>query len=190
MPSTPYSRLKQFPLLLFFLITLDTNAADILSGEKSISLINQDGQPNRIASILFDNRSDKINYKINLDDEKFSNEFLSMRPFKCIHNNSLMVCHLVYPYDKQGFITTDDLTDLEYDLLFLHKSADEYGINAWNGLYYKLQLEQEQITGNLHEVDLNVLAAPPEEGILRPVTSDMLHEADPAYHMYPKLVIN
>ncbi len=124
-----------------------------------------------------------------MNDAVFSDEFLSMRPFKCIHQNEQMLCHLVYPYEKLGYITQQDLTDLEYDLLFLHKSASEYGINAWNGLYYRLQLDTSGLTGSLREVDLNILAAPPEQGDLRPITADMLYEADPAQHLFPYIRI-
>ncbi len=180
-------RIASFLITLF--ISVNAFAAELFAGTKSIALINGDGEPYEIANILFEQHSDKITYKIEIDDSKFSDEFLSMRPFKCIHEGKLMVCHLVYPYEKQGYITHNDLTDLEYDLLFLHKSADEYGINAWNGLYYTLQIESDKISGQLHEVDLNVLAAPPEEGDIRPVTSDMLYAADPVHHMYPKLTI-
>ena len=176
-------------LLLVSCLSVEISAGDFFSGNKSIALVNNDGEVYEIANIQFQQQSDRVTYKIELDESKFSDEFLSMRPFKCIREQNLMVCHLVYPYAKQGYITIDDLTDLEYDLLFLHKSADEYGINAWNGLYYLLTVESDKLIGNLNEVDLNVLAAPPEDGDLRPVTKDMLYEVDPINHMYPSLVI-
>ncbi len=184
-----YSSVQLASYLLTLFFSVNTFATDVLVGTRSIALINSDGEPYEIANILFVQQSDRITYKIELDESKFSDEFLSMRPFKCIREVKMMVCHLVYPYEKKGYITPDDLTDLEYDLLFLHKSAGEYGINAWNGLYYTLQMESDKISGQLHEVDLNILASPPEAGDIRPVTSDMLYAADPVHHMYPKLTI-
>jgi len=160
-----------------------------LSGSKKITLLDSNNQALTIGNINFSDDNGRVSYKISLDGEVFRDEFLSMRPFQCIRLDEKMICHLSYPYPKQGYIAHDDLIDLEYDLLFLHKAPGEYGINAWNGLYYDLSITGNNITGTLNEVDLNVLAAPPEDGVLRPVTADMLHEADPERHLFPTLRI-
>lgn len=165
------------------------NAVSVLSGEKTITLLSASNQALVIGKISFNQQGDRVTYTISLEDSVFSDEFLSMRPFKCISQANQMACNLVYPYKKLGYITENNLTDLEYDLLFLHKSATEYGINAWNGLYYDLELNDEGLVGTLKEVDLNVLASPPEEGDLRPITEDMLHEADPEHHLFPSVTI-
>ncbi len=179
--------------VLFFAVLcgvcLTANAASILSGKRTITLLDANDQALVIGHIEFTRQDQKIIYKISLVDAVFSNEFLSMRPFKCISQSGQMVCHLIYPYKKLGYITEEDLTDLEYDLLFLHKSATEYGINAWNGLYYDLKLTDGELQGTLKEVDLNVLAAPPDKGDIRPVTEDMLHEVDSEHHLFPRLII-
>ncbi|MGR8920495.1 MAG: hypothetical protein ACU85V_12835 [Gammaproteobacteria bacterium] len=100
-----------------------------------------------------------------------------------------MLCHLAYPYAKGARVTAADLRDLEYDLMFVQKTPEEYGIDAWHGRYYVLGFTDDGIEGILHEVDLNVLAAPPEDGVTYPVTADMLHPADAAAHPYPRLLI-
>ena len=181
--------MRLFFFFLFCFCAHSIQAENVFSGQRIISLIDNDGSKYEIGTINFNQENEKVMYNITLDDTKFSNEFLSMRPFQCINQPKQMLCHLIYPYEKVGYITSDDLTDLEYDFLFLHKSPSEYGINAWNGLYYLLTVESDKLIGNLNEVDLNVLAAPPEDGDLRPVTKDMLYEVDPINHMYPSLVI-
>ena len=95
--------------------------------------------------------------------------------FKCLPHTTQVVCYLAYPYENKRFITKDDVTDLEYDLLFLHKSPQEYGIDAWNGFYYDLEMTEMGFVGELRETDLNVLASPPEEP--RPIKDEDLHPA-------------
>ena len=128
-------------------------------------------------------------YALNLDATGFVDKFLSMRPFRCLETATGWLCHLPYPYDKPSTIAADDLRNLEYDLMFVEKTPEEYGINAWNGRYFRLTSTQDGFSGTLHEVDLNVLAAPPEAGVIYPVTTDMLHPADPAAHHYTRVRI-
>lgn len=176
--------------VLLLLCTCLCTAHPLLQGTRSIQLISAEGDAVKIADIHFSEHAKGVQYKIELNEEHFQDEFLSMRPFKCLHLPEQMLCHLSYPYAKQGYITKDDLLDLEYDLLFLHKTPQEYGINAWNGIYYRLSLSEDQsMIGTLMEVDLNILAAPPEDGVLRPITSDMLYEAEPSAHPFIKLII-
>lgn len=79
---------------------------------------------------------------------------------------------------------------MEHELFFLHKVVEEYGINPGNGLYYDLKPREDGLEGVLKEVDLNVLVAPPEDGVLHPVTEDMLFDTEPANHLFPRLTIN
>ena len=182
--------MKKILITMFMLMACSTASAEsLLKGKKALVLFSAEEQALVIGEIQFTPADGKTQYKINLDSDLFINEFLSMRPFQCIHQDNKMLCHLAYPYELQGYITENDLTDLEYDLLFLHKGKAEYGIDAWNGLYYQLEVMQDKLSGTLHEVDLNVLVAPPEEGVLRPITDDMLHNADPAQHMFSRIEI-
>jgi len=177
-----------FQVALLFVCSL-VSATPILDGSKTITLTGKDNESVDIGFIHFHNENDRVTYEIEFEEGVFSDEFLSMRPFKCIHKSGQMICHLVYPYKKQGYIREQDLVDLEYDLLFLHKGVDEYGINPWNGLYYDLKAGEDGLVGILKEVDLNVLAAPPEAGVLRPVTEDMLYDSEPEKHLFPGLTI-
>jgi hypothetical protein len=127
--------------------------------------------------------------KVELADERFSDQFLSMRPFKCLEGDSEWYCYLPYPYENPRTITPDDLTDLEYDLLFIRKTPTEYGINPWNGVYYKLRWEDEAIVGDLHEVDMDILAAPPDDGVLRPIGEADLTPGEPDQHWLPRVTI-
>ena len=175
-------------LLLALLVSGASGAAELGAGYE-VTLAGKDGSETVIGSIDFSAADDGYSYRLSFDDAVFTDEFLSMRPFKCLNSPDMKVCHLVYPYEKGTRISTDNLMDLEYDLLFLFKTPTEYGINAWNGLYYKLGWTDAGLAGELREVDLNVLAAPPDEGVTRPVTYPMLHPASAEKHKYPRLTI-
>lgn len=155
---------------------------------RSVLLHPGDGEPIRIGSIRLIPDGDGQRFELNLDSPRFEPRFLSMRPFRCLQGEQTL-CHLPYPYDWRRRITDADLTDLEYGLLFIRKSPEEYGIDPWNGLYYRLRRDGEGFTGVLHEVDLDVLAVPPDPGDRRPITPEMLTPAVPAAHWLPRLTI-
>ena len=128
-------------------------------------------------------------YRVVWDDARFGDFFLSMRPFKCLEGPEKLWCRVDYPYENNRRIGGDDLTDLEYDLLFVWKNAKDYGIDMWNGVYYKLAPAGAGWNGAMFEMDMNVLAAPPEDGNLRPIEPGMLDEGDPDSHWLPRIVI-
>lgn len=144
-----------------------------------------DGQQIKIASLEFD--QDR-GYQITMNDAAFTDHFLSMRPFKCLEGPAKNWCHVPYPYEIARDVSVE-LTDLEYDFLFVWKDKTDYGINMWNGVYYKLDDEGGQITGQLHEMDMDVLSAPPATGELRPLSAKHLHESDPDSHWLPRIII-
>jgi len=158
---------------------------------RTVTLQPSDGESIDIASIELQKQKDgSYHYKLNVDDSKFSNHFLSMRPFKCFEGPKQMLCYLPYPYEKNNKISAEDLGNLEYDLLFIHRKSTDYGIDPWNGVYYKLEMDKDaNLLGVLKEVDLDILAAPPEKGVTRPITDSALNEAEPSGHSYPTLVI-
>ena len=127
-------------------------------------------------------------YSVTMNDTAFADHFLSMRPFKCLEGPSKHWCHVPYPYEIHRNIS-DDLTDLEYDFLFIWKGATEYGINMWNGVYYKLEQDGDAMRGVLYEMDMDVLSAPPDAGVLRPLSAKHLHESDPDSHWLPRMII-
>ena len=128
-------------------------------------------------------------YRVVWDDTRFGDFFLSMRPFKCLEGTEKLWCRVEYPYENNRRIGDGDLTDLEYDLLFVWKNANDYGIDMWNGVYYDLSASGDGWEGALFEMDMNVLAAPPEDGNLRPIEPGMLEEGDPDSHWLPRIVI-
>ena len=161
------------------------------SGERSIYLVESSGTEHEIGTVSFTANDDGATaISVSLDKGPFVDKFLSMRPFRCIDGKKQTVCHLPYPYALKDRITPDDLSDLEYRLLFLHKGPREYGIDAWNGIYYKLTISgQENLTGALQEADFNVLAVPPEEPFSRPIGTADLEVGEPGRHRFPKLII-
>lgn len=154
-------------------------------GVRDVFLEQQDGTRIRIATLVVDDGD----YAVTMEDAAFTDHFLSMRPFKCIEGPDKHWCHVPYPYDIRRELPEGDLTDLEYDFLFLWKRATEYGINMWNGVYYRLDEEDGRLIGRMHEMDMDILSAPPEAGDMRPVGEADLTEADPDSHWLPVLVI-
>ena len=166
-------RVSAAACLLFSL----TAGGATLGPELTIRLHPDGGEPIALGRLMLTPEGGGYRFRVQFDEDRFEDQFLSMRPFKCLPHPTQVICHLAYPYENRRFITTDDLTDLEYDLLFLHKSPQEYGINAWNGFYFELRMTDGGLEGELRETDLNVLASPPEEGDLRPIRRAELYPA-------------
>lgn len=160
-----------------------------LEGEKTISLIDQAGERYPVAQVVFTPADAGSRYEIIWQDGVFADHFLSMRPFKCLEGADKHWCRVPYPYEIRRTVSEQDLTDLEYDLLFVWKGATEYGINLWNGVYYKLENQEGRLVGTLHEMDMDKLGVPPEAGDLRPVREADLEEGYPESHWLPGLVI-
>lgn len=173
---------------LIAVITLSL-AAPVSAKEMTINLIGKDGTPLKIGTINITQSDQGETFKIKWQDDKFSEQFLSMRPFKCIDGDQ-MLCHLPYPYKTRGLIKKDDLMDLEYAFLFIHKGDGEYGINFWNGVYYRLERGPDGgFKGEVWETDMNELASPPEEEYGRPIGNDDLVRGAEGKHRFPTLEI-
>lgn len=166
-------------------VILALSASSAMAETRVVHLQEANGNRIDIATLEID---DQGAYSVEMNDESFANHFLSMRPFKCLEGPEKHWCHVPYPYDIKRNIS-DDLTDLEYDFLFVSKGSGEYGINMWNGVYYKLAMVDGHFVGQLHEMDMDTLSAPPPAGELRPVQTKDLHESDPDGHWLPQLVI-
>ncbi len=160
--------------------------AAALEGEKALKLVDGDGTATEIGTVSFgkDGR-----YAIDWDLSEFGEYFLSMRPFKCLEGPEKLWCRVPYPYDIKRKVSANDLTDLEYDTLFIWKKASDYGIDMWNGVYYKFAVEDGALVGRLHEMDMDILSAPPDDGNLRPVGAYDIEEGDPDSHWLPILRI-
>lgn len=168
-------------LLLASVSTVQVTAQEV----RDVFLEDQDGTRLKIAtlSIAADGAYDVV-----MQDEAFADHFLSMRPFKCLEGPEKNWCHVPYPYEINRNIA-DELTDLEYDFLFLWKGKTEYGINMWNGVYYQIEDEGGTLRGTIHEMDMDLLSAPPDAGVLRPLRAQDIHESDPESHWLPRLTI-
>ncbi len=158
------------------------------ANEKTISFVDKKGERVPIGTVRLTktDAGEKIN--VTLSYKGFSNHFLNMFPFKCLEGKQWL-CHLPYPHKTKGVITKDNLMDLEYALLFLHKNPAEYGIDFWNGVYYKLTRNEDgSFKGVMMETDMNELAIPPEP-YGRPIGGADLVEATPKDHRFPTLEI-
>ncbi len=156
---------------------------------KSITLLGAGGKNLKIGEIIFTPVAEGTHFKVNMDGSLFSDHFLSMRPFKCI-DGIQTVCHLIYPYKTKDIITKDNLMDLEYAFLFIHKAQAEYGINFWNGVYYRMKYQADgSIKGVVWETDMNELAVPPKTDYERPIGGEDLVEGDRGKHRYPEIEI-
>lgn len=130
-----------------------------------------------------------VDYKIEWNRSLFDDHFLSMRPFKCLPGNKKLWCHTPYPYEIKRHLSSDDFTDLEYDLVFVWKPEAEYGIDLWNGVYYQLESTDFGWKGVMHDYDLDNLSVPPPAGELRPILEKDLHEASVEDHFLPFIEI-
>lgn len=160
-------------------------------GERTVALVTQDGNRLPIGRLsLKPVEGTGLAIALKLDAPEFKDEFLSMRPFRCLTQAREMWCHLPYPYDSKGRITEGDLVDLEYALLFLFKPPAAYGIDAWNGLYFKLAVEPDgTIAGDAHEVNLDVLATPPEDRSARLIGHGDLTPVGSGAHAFRRIEI-
>ena len=155
-----------------------------------VILIDQQGGELPIGVVEFSTGNDlATGVNVEITNTRFEDQFLSMRPFKCLTESSEWFCYLPYTYELKRTITPEDLTELEYQLLFIWKSPKTFGIDAWNGVYYKLTMQDDgTISGQLLQGDLNVLADPPEPGS-HPIDLSEFIDEGANNRLYPSLVI-
>jgi hypothetical protein len=165
-------------LIFIFIVFVFLATVALAEDRYGVFFINQDGSRMPVAELSIVKLGSDDGYRLQLDEDRFADYFLSMRPFKCITRGKRMLCHLPYPYANRRNISRDDLTDLEYDLLFIERSPTEYGIDPWNGRYFRLRWDGDAILGEIHEVDLDELAVPPEQGDFRPLNAADLTPAE------------
>lgn len=176
--------------ILISVLGFETSAsAAPLDGQKQIYALDSSDHKILIGRVNFMESEGAVSYTIDLSTGPFAEHFLSMRPFRCLEGPDKHWCHVPYPYTLRRQVSQNDLTDLEYDLLFIHKGATEYGIDMWNGVYYQLRIDGDHLFGTLHEMDMGLLSAPPEDGNLRPVSEQDIHVSDADSHWLPQLII-
>lgn len=159
-------------------------------GSKAITLISEAGERLVIGHVTFKKDGDTAGFELKLDAPQFQEEFLSMRPFQCAAGDKETWCYLPYPYDLKHRVTKNDLADLEYSLLFLWKPPAGYGIDPYNGLYFKLTLADDgTISGPINDVSLDPLGVPPADRSARTISPADLTPADPATHRFARVEI-
>lgn len=163
--------------------------AEPFEGTKTLTLEAQNGAQVVVGTVQFSGEGPDFSYRITWDLGQFGDYFLSMRPFKCLDGADKLWCRVPYPYEIARRVSGADLTDLEYDTLFVWKRSGDYGIDLWNGIYYRLDVTESGLVGRLHEIDLGVLSAPPDAGDLRPVGPFDIEPGDPSSHAWPVLRI-
>jgi hypothetical protein len=191
--------LRSWPiaLCLSFSLLLSIFSVKAVSEENAgklytVALLDNDGVSIKVADLLLIPAGSEYRYELNMVTKApFQNYFLSMRPFNCITESETKrsLCYLNYPYKNNRIISATDLGDLEYDLLFIRRKASDYGIDPWFGSYYKMRWEGENIIGEVYEADLDILAAPPEDGRYRPIAASDLSEAEHERFWLPRLLI-
>ena len=170
---------------------LDDTLASVFPEDARLFLVDADGGETAIGSVRFavnDDGSALIDVVV--EGENFSDHFLNMYPFKCLADAPEWFCYLPYPYELDNTVGPDDLTDLEYQLLFVRKAASEFGIDTWNGVYYKLSpLAEGGFEGALFDGDLTVLQAPPDDPDTRPLDLTEFFDDEAARRRFPRLLI-
>ncbi len=182
-------------IMLFALINVscaDKNALAIndsfYHATKKISLLDNKGTKLQIGYIIFSTNEEKVSYKVHLEYEKFTDYFLSMKEMKCLEGPELW-CHLAYPYSNPRSILAEDFSWLSHDLLFMYKKNSEFGANFNNGIFYGFKRESGKLIGTAMAVDLNVLAAPPEDQATPPITVHDIDEIELSNRWLPKIII-
>lgn len=172
-----------FTLLFTALVSLPVHAQTM-----TIYLQEKSGQQHPIGTLTLTPLDGHFHYQITMHHQVFTDYFLSMKEMKCLEGPELW-CHLAYPYHSPRTVTHQSLDWLSHDLLFMFKEPSAFGANFWNGIYYELEWQGDQITGSARAVDLNELAAPPEEQDIPPFTQFEREPAEREKRWLPDIVI-
>ena len=162
--------------------------AEIPTGERTVTLESPSGEQVIIGTISIQPDGDKFAFDFTLNESVMGDHFLSMRPFKCLDGET-MYCHLGYPYDKKSEFGAAHFTDLEYEFLFIVRSPNDYGIDPYHGRYFVLKEQDGALVGEVRAVDLDILAAPPEDGIVYPITEAELDSIALETERFPNIRI-
>lgn len=126
-------------------------------------------------------------FRLDLDEARFEERFLAMRPFKCLLGERQDWCH--FPYGSDDRITRDDLQSLEYALMFLHKRPPDVNVSSRNGLYFRLKWDGPRLTGTLYDVDMEPIIVPDGQDPRRPIGYAELYPADPGSYRFTAIRI-
>lgn len=168
--------------------TVPQHVDTFFQGTKQISLLDNKNKELIIGSISFVTKGNSTHYQIHLDEKLFKDHFLSMKEMKCLEGPELW-CHLAYPYENPRSIKAIDFSWLAHDLLFMYKKKSAFGANFYNGIYYDFKLVSNKLIGKAMAVDLNLLAAPPEDVTKPQITFEDIDEIDLANRWLPVIEV-
>ncbi|MFC3692407.1 hypothetical protein [Chenggangzhangella methanolivorans] len=157
-------------------------------GRKNVTLETSDGDTVAVGSITFSKAAEGATFAVAMDQGRFKDFFLSMREFKCLEGKEIL-CHVPYPYANPRTVAADKLGWLEASLIFMFKTPAQFGATLANGLVYELKDESEALVGTPRLVDLNEIAAPPDDASRPPFPPDDRLDVEPGSRWGARLVI-
>ncbi len=161
------------------------------TGTRNIILSNAAGERHTIGQVIFsDGGEGKTAFRIEMATN-MQDYFLAMRPFLCLTGPVQRLCWFPV-HNEAALISEDDLLPLEYALMFMRTKSTDLHVNPFNGLYYRLRIEGQRMTGTLFEVDMAPFIAPdilPVEQRQRPLQAKDFFEADTGSNWLPILSI-
>ncbi len=170
------------------LLAATGNPAQDLSGRKLVSLGNAGGEQVTIGTVEFTPLAPgRYRFGFVLDESLFGEYFLAMRPFKCLTGPAQRLCH--FPYGDEGEVSLDDLSALEYRLMFLRTKPSAVHVDPRQGVYYRLTRSGDGLAGELFEVDMDPIITP-QGDMRRPIRAKHLERTDPATHWLPLMRID
>lgn len=165
------------------LIAASSCVAQDLGGRKVVSLGNAAGDRIAIGQVDFTPTSPgRYRFAFVLDESRFSEYFLAMRPFKCLTGPTQRLCH--FPYGEDDEISLDDLSALEYRLMFLRTKPNATHVDPRQGLYYRLARSGNGLAGEVFEVDMDPIITPQGDR-RRPIGARHLEPVDPGTQWLP-----
>lgn len=157
-------------------------------GAKQVTLETSDGETIPVGTVTFKKTAAGASFTLAVDHGRFKDFFLSMREFKCLEGKEIL-CHVPYPYANPRTVAPGDLAWLEASLIFMFKTPSQFGATLANGLVYELKDEGEALVGAPRLVDLNEIAAPPEDPSKPPFPPSDRLDVEPGSRWGARLVI-
>ena len=180
-------------IFLLFLLTatapLDPALAFEFVGTKTITLHGRDGQRVQIGQVKFLPAATGTSFTLDLDHQRLTDHFLSMKEFKCLASPAEVFCHVPYPYANPRTVSATDLAWLEHALLFFFKLPQDFGAKLWNGIYFRLANTPAGLVGTPQAIDLNMIGVPPADLALPPYGAGERSDIDPGVRWFNRLTI-
>ncbi|GAC1632070.1 MAG: hypothetical protein NVS9B10_26130 [Nevskia sp.] len=170
---------------LSLLLAGAATAAD-LAGTRTVRLHGNHGETIVLGQLVFTPDGDGYRFEFKPDRAAFEERFLAMRPFPCLDGETVSLCQ--FPFASPRRITARDLTDLEYQFMFLQKPRASVSLDPYNGVYYEMALKDGRIEGRLKEVDMSPITAPDGQQA-RPIRREDLVMVDTDGKWLPRLTI-